>query len=63
MTTDLIFGGLLSLDGVHLTARGQAIVANEMMKAIDAAYESNFEAAGVLNDLGDYPAIYSPALQ
>lgn len=63
VTTDLIFGGLFSLDGIHLTARGQAIVANEMMKAIDATFESNFEAAGVLNDLGDYPSIYSPALQ
>ena len=63
VTTDLIFGGLFSLDGLHYNARGGAIVANEMMKAIDATYESNFEEAGVLNDIGNYPVIYSPALQ
>lgn len=63
VTSDLIFGGLTSLDGLHLTARGNAIVANEMMKVIDATFDSNFEEAGVLNDIGDYPTIYSPALQ
>jgi len=63
LTPDFLTGGLLSLDGLHLTARGQAMVANEMMKLIDANYDSNFEEAGVLNDLGDFPVIYSPALQ
>jgi hypothetical protein len=53
---------LFSLDGLHYTARGGAIVANEMMKAIDATYDSNFEEAGVLNDIGSYPIIYSPAM-
>ena len=62
MTTTFLFGGLFSLDGIHLTARGNAIVANEMMKLIDATYESNFEAAGMLNNIGDYPQIYSPVL-
>lgn len=63
VTTQLVFGGLFSLDGLHLTGRGNAIVANEMMKVIDATFDSNFEEAGALNDLGDYPIIYSPALQ
>ncbi len=62
ITTEFLFGGLFSLDGLHLTARGNAIVANEMMKVIDAAFESNFEEAGMLNDIGDYPQIYSAAL-
>ena len=62
ITTEFLFGGLLSLDGLHLTARGNAILANEMMKVIDATYESNFEEAGMLNDIVDYPQIYSPAL-
>ncbi|MGI9531237.1 G-D-S-L family lipolytic protein [Lutimonas sp.] len=62
ITTEFIFGGLFSLDGLHLTARGNAIVGNEMMKVIDATYESNFEEAGMLNDIGDYPQIYSAAL-
>ena len=63
VTTDFIGGGFFSLDGLHLTARGNAIIANEMMKAIDFTYESNFEEAGELNRLGDYPTIYSPALR
>ncbi len=62
ITTEFLFGGLFSLDGLHLTARGNAVVANEIMKVIDATFESNFEEAGMLNDIGDYPQIYSPAL-
>ena len=63
ITAAFLSGGLFSLDGLHLTGRGNALVANEMMKVIDAAYDSNFEKAGGLNDLGDYPVIYSPALR
>jgi len=62
LTNQLIFGGFFSNDGIHYTARGGAAVANEMMKVIDASYESNFEEAGMLNDIGDYPQIYSPVL-
>ncbi len=62
VTADFLTGGMFSLDGLHLTARGNAVIANEMMKEIDATYESNFEEAGELFDLGDYPTIYSPAL-
>jgi lysophospholipase L1-like esterase len=63
LTADLVFGGAVSLDGFHPTSRGYALVANEMMKAIDATYGSNFEASGNLVDLGDFPTNYSPALQ
>ncbi len=63
LTTDLVFGGAVSLDGFHPTSRGYALVANEFMKAIDATYGSNFEASGNLVDLGDFPTNYSPALQ
>jgi lysophospholipase L1-like esterase len=31
MTTDLVFGGMVSLDGVHLTARGYGLMAREWM--------------------------------
>ena len=62
LTNQLIFGGFFSNDGIHYTARGGAAVANEVMKVIDDTYESNFEEAGMLNDIGDYPQIYSPAL-
>jgi len=59
----LVLGGGFSLDGVHMTSRGYALLANEMLKAIDAKYGSNFEASGSLVDLGDYPTNYSPLLQ
>ncbi|RYU80140.1 SGNH/GDSL hydrolase family protein [Hymenobacter persicinus] len=35
-----ISGNLFSLDGVHPTPRGYAVVANEMIKAINSTYES-----------------------
>ncbi|MFD1314555.1 G-D-S-L family lipolytic protein [Namhaeicola litoreus] len=63
LTSDLVRGGAFSLDGVHLTARGYGLVANEMMKAIDKTYGSNFEEAGELVDVGEYPTNYNPALQ
>ncbi|MDO6515861.1 G-D-S-L family lipolytic protein [Zobellia uliginosa] len=63
LTANLITGGGFSLDGVHLTARGYALMANEFMKAIDATYGSNFEASGSLFNIGNYPTNYSPALQ
>lgn len=62
-TSDLVLGGMFSLDGVHLTTRGYAVAANEFMKAIDATYGSNFEVSGNLVDVGEYPTNYSPTLQ
>lgn len=35
-----VTGGAFSLDGVHLTGRGYAIVANEFIKSINAKYNS-----------------------
>ena len=63
LTSNLVTGGAFSLDGVHPTARGYALIANEFMKAIDATYGSNFEASGNLVNVGDYPTNYSPTLQ
>lgn len=63
LTSSLITGSAFSLDGVHPTARGYALLANEFMKAIDVTYGSNFEASGNLLNVGDYPTNYSPTLQ
>jgi len=63
LNTDLVFGGLVSLDGVHLTARGYALMANAFLKAIDDTYGSNFEASGNLAEANNYPTNYSPLLQ
>jgi len=62
LTSGLITGGAFSLDGIHLTTRGYAVIANEFMKAIDETYGSNFEASGNLVDIGKYPTNYSPLL-
>ena len=35
-----VTGGSFSLDGVHLTGRGYAVIANEFIKAINAQYKS-----------------------
>ncbi|MCM4171246.1 G-D-S-L family lipolytic protein [Arenibacter sp. TNZ] len=63
LTSALVRGGAFSLDGVHPTARGYALIANEFMKAIDVTYGSNFEASGSLLDIGAYPTNYSSTLQ
>jgi len=39
-TAAFVTGNLFSLDGVHPTPRGYAVVANEMIKAINAKYGS-----------------------
>ncbi|MFV0248222.1 MAG: SGNH/GDSL hydrolase family protein [Tenacibaculum sp.] len=45
LNTKLVFGGLFSLDGIHLTARGYALMANKILEAIDDTYGSNFKEA------------------
>ena len=58
----LVFGGIFSLDGVHATARGNAFVANELLKLIDASYGSNFEEAGKLFKARDFETFYPEVL-
>jgi len=63
LDTKLVTGGLVGLDGVHLTARGYAYMANSFLLAIDNHYGSNFVASGNVAKAGDYPTNYSPMLQ
>ena len=64
LNTALVTGGLISLDGVHPTARGYALMANSFLKAIDKTYGSNFETAtNGLAKARDYPTLFSPTLQ
>lgn len=46
-TTGFITGGAFSLDGIHLSARGYAIVANEMISAINQKYNASIPKAPV----------------
>jgi hypothetical protein len=63
LDTSLVTGGLVGLDGVHLTARGYAYMANSFLLAIDNHYGSNFVASGNVAKAGDYPTNYSPMLE
>lgn len=40
-TAKFVSGGAFSLDGVHLTGRGYAVIANEFITAINATYNSS----------------------
>ncbi|WP_347923541.1 G-D-S-L family lipolytic protein [Pontimicrobium sp. SW4] len=62
VTADLVTGGTVSLDGIHLTARGYAFMANKFLEAIDATYGSNFVASGNVAKANDYGVMYSPGL-
>lgn len=62
LTTDLVVGGLVSLDGIHLTARGNALMANKILEAIDETYGSNFIEAGQVAKANSYVIAYPPEL-
>ena len=53
VTTTFASGGAFSLDGIHFTPRGNAIVANELIKEINNTY--NASVPGV--NIGNYPTI------
>lgn len=40
-SSTFVTGGVFSLDGVHLTQRGYAIIANEFIRSINSAYGAN----------------------
>lgn len=57
-TSAYIFGNTFSLDGVHLSPRANALVANKMMEAINATYGSNLRPVR----LSAYPILYGKDL-
>lgn len=63
LQTKLVTGGAIGLDGIHLTARGYAYLANKFLEKIDETFGSNFIASGNVAKAGDYPTNYSPTLQ
>ncbi|WP_017259616.1 SGNH/GDSL hydrolase family protein [Pedobacter arcticus] len=56
VSSSFITGNAFSLDGVHLTPKGYAIVANEFIKAINAQYGSTIPQA----NLSDYRSVKFP---
>lgn len=63
MNADLVFGGAVSLDGIHLTARGYSYMAYKFLEAIDTSFGSNFIDSGNTPNPGDYPTNYSSSLR
>ncbi|GGD19732.1 SGNH/GDSL hydrolase family protein [Hyunsoonleella pacifica] len=58
LTAGLVTGGAIGLDGIHLNARGYALMANKFLEAIDEAFGSNFVASGSLAKASNYPVNY-----
>ncbi len=56
MTTDFVTGGVFSLDGIHLTPRGYAMVSNFFIDAINQQYGSSISKVY----LSQYPAVIFP---
>ncbi|QQL50409.1 G-D-S-L family lipolytic protein [Mucilaginibacter ginkgonis] len=56
LNSNFISGGLFSLDGVHLTPRGYAVVANQFIKAINQTYNSTIPLA----DVSQYRSVKFP---
>ncbi|RZK26135.1 MAG: G-D-S-L family lipolytic protein [Flavobacterium sp.] len=59
MTSAFVQGGAFSLDGIHLTARANAYVANQFMAAINATYGSTLR----MYKPGNFPISYPAFLQ
>ncbi|WP_432672010.1 G-D-S-L family lipolytic protein [Flavobacterium sp. SM2513] len=59
MTAAFVQGGAFGLDGVHLTARANAYIANQFLAAINATYGSTLR----MYKPGDFPISYPASLQ
>lgn len=57
MTATYVTGGAFSLDGIHPSARGYALIANRFIEAINATYGSNFKGADMSDYQIQYPAV------
>jgi len=55
-TSTLVTGNLFSLDGIHLSAQGNALVANYYIRAINSKYNSAIPQVNIT----DYPPILLP---
>ena len=58
LTSTYVTGNAFSLDGVHPSPKGYALIANEFIKAINFKYHSNLKGV----DLGQYRTLYPASL-
>lgn len=49
LSAKFVSGGAFSLDGIHLNARGNALLTNEFLKAINQKFKSNIPLLNALN--------------
>jgi hypothetical protein len=59
LTSTFVTGGAFSLDGIHPSPRGYALIANEFIKAINVKYGSNLKGVS----FADYRIMFPPDLQ
>ena len=58
MKSTFVTGGTLSLDGVHPSPRGYALIANKFIEAINAKYGSNLKGVNI----GNYQVLFPKTL-
>ncbi|MCI9844398.1 SGNH/GDSL hydrolase family protein [Flavobacterium pectinovorum] len=58
LTSTFVTGGMFSLDGVHPSPRGYALIANKFIEAINLKYSSNIKPV----NLGNYQILYPKTL-
>lgn len=58
MTSTYVTGNAFSLDGVHPSPKGYALIANKFLEAINVTYGSNFKGV----NLGQYQILYPSSL-
>jgi hypothetical protein len=56
MSSKFVSGGAYSLDGIHLNAKGNALLANEFLKSINEKYKARIP----LVDANAYNATFFP---
>jgi hypothetical protein len=56
MSAKFVSGGAYSLDGIHYNAKGNALLANEFIKAINKKYKSSLHQVNA----GNYGATLFP---
>jgi hypothetical protein len=57
LTSQFITGGAFSMDGVHLSPRGYALIANKFLEAINLTYGSNFKPYDLAKFNIQFPAV------
>lgn len=58
LTSTYVTGNAFSLDGVHPSPKGYAMIANKFLEAINAKYGSNFKGV----NLGNYQILYPSSM-